>query len=249
MISAPPPDFFSLCRLDAIDSTNDEAKRRAAANAPEGLIILADRQTAGRGRQGRVWQSPPGNLYCSILLRPDRALGEVAQLGFAASLAVAEALAPLLPPPLTPRCKWPNDVLIEGRKIAGILLESEAAGGRAAWLVIGIGINIASHPADAETKATSLVDLGAPPIAPDELLARFRARFLPWYESWRERGFAPLRAAWLERAEGIGGQIRVREARGERRGRFVDLDATGALVLENNEGRQHISAGAVFPAG
>jgi BirA family transcriptional regulator, biotin operon repressor / biotin---[acetyl-CoA-carboxylase] ligase len=244
-----PTDFLPPRHFDALPSTNDEAKRLAAQGTPEGTTIWADRQTAGRGRQGRAWHSPPGNLYFSILLRPDGAPAAAAQLSFAAALAVAEAVAPLLAPPLMPRCKWPNDVLVEGRKIAGILLESEAAGATVSWLVVGIGVNIKTHPAEAETPAISLDALGAAPIQPGDLLAAIRARFWPWYEVWRSRGFAPLRAAWLDRAFALGGEIRVREARRETAGRFVDLDAAGALVLENGDGRQHISAGAVFPAG
>jgi BirA family biotin operon repressor/biotin-[acetyl-CoA-carboxylase] ligase len=235
------PAFYSLRHFAEIDSTNDEAKRQAAAGGPSGLVVWADGQTAGRGRQGRVWQSPPGNLYCSILLRPERAAAEVAQLSFAAALAVCDALAPW-----QPRCKWPNDVLIEGRKIAGILLESEAATGKVAWLVIGIGINLAHHPAATETPAISLAALGTA-MAPGDALTAVCDHFLRWHEAWLAQGFAPLRAAWLNRAFGLGSEIRVRYARTETRGRFVDLDASGALVLENAEGTHNIRAGMVFP--
>ncbi len=237
------PGFYALRHVADIDSTNDEARRQAASGAPHGLVIWADRQSAGHGRQGRAWQSPPGNLYCSILLRPDRAAAEVAQLSFAAALAVCDAL----PAGLAPRCKWPNDVLVDGKKIAGILLESEASGAGVAWLIVGIGINIAMHPADTETPATSLAALGTE-TTPEAMLNVVCGHFLRWYETWHDRGFAPLRQAWLARADRLGGDIRVRYGATETRGRFVDLDASGALVLENGEGRRHISAGAVFPA-
>ncbi|HEX4111943.1 MAG TPA: biotin--[acetyl-CoA-carboxylase] ligase [Stellaceae bacterium] len=235
------PAFFSLRHVADIDSTNDEAKRQAAAGASQGLTVWADRQTAGRGRQGRVWQSPPGNLYCSILLRPECAAAEAAQLSFAAALAVCDALAPW-----QPRCKWPNDVLIGDKKIAGILLESEAAGAHVAWLVIGIGINLAHHPAETETPATSLAALGTT-MAPGDMVPALCGHFLRWHELWRRQGLAPLRRGWLDRAYGLGGEIRVRYAHTETRGRFVDLDASGALVLENGEGTHNISAGMVFP--
>jgi BirA family biotin operon repressor/biotin-[acetyl-CoA-carboxylase] ligase len=163
-------------------------------------------------------------------------------LSFAAALAVCDALAPW-----QPRCKWPNDVLIDDKKIAGILLESEAAGANVAWLAVGIGVNLAHHPAETETPATSLAALGHAMAAADMLMALGR-HFLRWYETWQSEGFAPLRAAWLDRAHGLGGMIRVRYAETETRGKFVDLDASGALVLENGEGRRHIAAGAVFPA-
>ncbi len=237
------PASYSLLHFADIDSTNDEAKRRGAAGAPHGLVIWADRQTAGHGRQGRAWQSPDGNLYCSILLRPEREPASVAQLSFAAALAVCDAL----PAQLTPRCKWPNDVLIGGKKIAGILLESEAAGAGIAWLVIGVGINIATHPENTETAATSLAAWGIA-SAPGAVLADLCRHFLRWHDTWRDGGFAPLRAAWLDRAYGLGSDIRVRYGTAETRGRFIDLDRSGALVLESAEGRRHIAAGTIFPA-
>jgi BirA family biotin operon repressor/biotin-[acetyl-CoA-carboxylase] ligase len=237
------PDFYTLRHFATIDSTNDEARRQAASGAPHGLVIWADRQDAGHGRQGRVWQSPPGNLYCSILLRPDRSAAEVAQLSFAAALAVCDTI----PARFAPRCKWPNDVLIDGKKIAGILLESEAAGGNVTALIVGTGVNLAAHPAETETPATSLAALGVG-IAPADMLGVLCRHFLSWYEIWRAQGFAPLRQAWLGRAHGLGSDIRVRFGVTDARGRFVDLDASGALVLENRDGRRHISAGAVFPA-
>jgi BirA family transcriptional regulator, biotin operon repressor / biotin---[acetyl-CoA-carboxylase] ligase len=242
------PAFFSPLHFETVDSTNEEAKRRALAGAPEGLLIWADRQTAGRGRQGRQWHSPPGNLPMSILLRPDRVAAETAQLSFAAALAVGEAVAPLLPDPASLRYKWPNDVLVDGAKLAGILLESSSSGGAVAYLVVGIGINIAAAPTKTETPATSLAALGAGKISSREMMACVAGRFLDWYMIWKDEGFAPLREAWLKRAHGLGSEIRVRHARTELRGRFVDLDPDGALVLETERGREHITAGAVFPA-
>jgi BirA family transcriptional regulator, biotin operon repressor / biotin---[acetyl-CoA-carboxylase] ligase len=242
----PLPTTFPLLHFAELDSTNEEAKRRAEAGAPEGLVIWADGQTAGRGRQGRVWQSPAGNLYCSILLRPDQA-AEMAQLGFAAALAVGEATAPLLPPESAPLYKWPNDVMVRGRKIAGILLESELLITRAR-LVVGIGVNIASHPDDSDTPATSLAAAGAKDISPQQLLRVLVGRFLAWRQTWLDHGFAPLRTAWLRQAQGLGSEIRVRAADTDTRGRFVDLDRTGALVLETEQGTRLVSAGAVFPA-
>jgi BirA family transcriptional regulator, biotin operon repressor / biotin---[acetyl-CoA-carboxylase] ligase len=237
------PAFYSPRHFADIDSTNDEARRQAASGAPPGRVIWADRQSAGHGRQGRAWHSPPGNLHCSILLRPERAAAEAAQLSFAAALALCDAI----PAALDPRCKWPNDVLIGGKKVAGILLESEAAGANVAWLVVGVGVNLAASPAATETPATSLAALGVV-TTPAAMLAALCRHFLSWHEIWRGQGFAPLRAAWLDRAHGLGGDIRVRFGATDTRGRFVDLDASGALVLENSAGRRHISAGAVFPA-
>jgi BirA family biotin operon repressor/biotin-[acetyl-CoA-carboxylase] ligase len=243
------PPFFRLERFDEIDSTNEELKRRAAQGAVEGTLVWAGAQLAGRGRRGRFWVSPPGNLYMSLLLRPERGAAEAAQLGFAAALAVGEAVVELLPPSAVLGYKWPNDVLVDGHKISGILLESQAAGeGRLDWLVIGIGVNLASFPEASEYPATSLVAAGAAPVAVAALLEAVAGRLLFWYERWLEAGFAPLRAAWLARAQGLGQPIRVRLGDGESEGRFAGLDEEGALLLDEGSARRRVTSGAVFPA-
>lgn len=244
------PAEFHLQRLEAVDSTNAEAKRRAAQGAPDGTVIQAGAQTAGRGRQGRVWESPPGNLYCSLLLRPDCAPGMAVQAGFLTALAAGEAVARHLPPEVAVRCKWPNDLLVDGAKVAGILLETGIdKTGRVDWLVIGLGINIASHPPAASYPTTSLIAAGADRVSPDDLLAAYCASFAVWRHRWREFGFEPVRRAWLAKASGIGKGIRVRLENEELTGVFADLDPGGALILETAAGeRRRISAGDVFPA-
>ncbi|HZB93315.1 MAG TPA: biotin--[acetyl-CoA-carboxylase] ligase [Stellaceae bacterium] len=241
--------FFRLVRFGEIDSTNEEAKRRAASGAPEGTLVTAAAQSAGRGRRGRSWVSVPGNLYMSLLLRPERSAGAAAQLGFAAALALGEAVSPLLPPGRELGYKWPNDVLVGGRKISGILLESQAsAEGELDWLVVGIGVNIASHPAASDYPATSLAAEGAATVTPATLLEGVAGRLLFWYELWLAEGFAPLRRAWLAHAIGLEQPIRVRLADGESTGRFAGLDEEGALLLENGATLRRIAAGDVFPA-
>jgi BirA family biotin operon repressor/biotin-[acetyl-CoA-carboxylase] ligase len=141
------PPFFRLLRFETIGSTMTEAKRLAGEGAAEGTLVWAGEQTEGRGRRGRPWVSVPGNLYMSLVLRPGGAAAAAAQLGFAAALAVGEAALRLLPGEARISHKWPNDVLVDGRKLSGILLESAAAAdGGLAWLVMGIGVNVASHP-------------------------------------------------------------------------------------------------------
>jgi len=240
--------FFRLVSFAEIDSTNDEAKRRAGEGAAHGTLIWAEAQSAGRGRRGRGFVSPAGNLYMSILLRPDRPASSAAQLGFAAALALGDALLPLLPSPEGMRYKWPNDVLIDGRKVSGILLESQAAGeGRLDWLVVGIGVNVASFPEGVDYPAISLAAAGAR-VTVDALLAVVAEGFERWYERWREEGFQPLRAAWLARARGLGEGIRVRLQGEEASGRFAGLDEDGALLLDDAGTRRRIGAGDVFPA-
>lgn len=240
------PPFFHLVALDSIDSTNEEARRRAAYGAAEGTLIWAAQQTAGRGRRGRTWHSPPGNLYVSLLLRPDRSPAESARVGFVAAVALAETLADMLPDPDRVRLKWPNDVLVDGRKISGILLETTPPP-RA--IILGMGVNVRWRPEEALYPTISLLELGLADTDPGALLESFAPRFLAWYEIWRDEGFSAVRQAWLSRAVGLGESIVVRLDKETLTGRFAALDESGALVLELPEGRRLISAGDVFFPG
>jgi len=241
------PGFFRLTRLASVPSTSEEAKRQARAGAPEGTLITAMEQTSGHGRQGRAWFSPPGNFHGSVVLRPDCATAQAAQLGFAAALAVGEACAGFLPKSATLAYKWPNDVLLGGRKAAGILLESESGGGaRPRFVVLGIGVNLASYPPEADFPATSLEAVGAGRVAPGAFLEALAPALLVWYERWRESGFGSLRSKWLERAFGLGENIRVNLPREATEGIFSGLDAEGALLLETGGKTRRIAAAEVF---
>ncbi|HEX3863595.1 MAG TPA: biotin--[acetyl-CoA-carboxylase] ligase [Stellaceae bacterium] len=242
------PSGYHLHAFAAVGSTNDEAKALARAGAPPGTLVWAREQTGGRGRRGRVWQSPPGNLYLSLVLRPDQPPAITAQLGFVAAVALGVALRVLTPLADRLRFKWPNDLLLDGCKIAGILLESEiAASDRVDFVVIGIGVNIASAPSGVEYPAISLAAVGAA-IDPEDLLPEFTRQFDRWERCWQQEGFGPVRAAWLDGAGGLGDGIRVRLERSTLYGRFCDLDQDGALVLEAAEGRRRIAAGEIFLA-
>lgn len=240
--------FFQAEFRDAVGSTSDEARALAEAGAAEGRLVVADRQHRGRGRAGRDWISPQGNLHASFVLRPGCAPATAAQISFVAALALAETATTLCPAGVEIRLKWPNDVLANGRKIAGILLESAMAGDRVAWVVVGVGLNVASHPEKSRWPATSLAALGGRATA-REALEAFAAAFAGGYRAWQAEGFAPVRSLWLARAAGLGGPIEV--ALGEERlaGRFEDIDGTGALVLAvPGTGRRLIAAGEVhFP--
>ena len=244
------PAFFSLEEFDSIGSTNEEALARGRAGATEGTIVWARQQSGGRGRRGRSWSSPPGNLYCSLLLRPSVTPAAAAQLGFLASVALAEAIQPLLPAARRLSCKWPNDLLIDGAKTVGILLEAEGEGRDIRALVLGMGVNVESHPADTPYRATSLRAAGAA-VTVEALLEKLAERLLAWYRRWQGEGFAPVRARWLDFAEGLGAPIEVRLENATLQGRFAALDATGALDLELADGRHRlVTAGDVFyPAG
>lgn len=246
----PLDAFFSLIHRDHTGSTNDDAKRLAAEGAAEGTLVWADSQDAGRGRRGRRWESPKGNLYGSIILRPPVPLAQAGQLGFAAALAIAETASELLPPGAAVHCKWPNDVLIDGRKTAGLLLETETkADNTVDWLVLGFGINIASHPDKVEFPATSFAAAGARSDVA-AVLTLFSRRFLSWYQNWQRDGFAPLREAWLARAAGLGQPVTVRLDDRTLTGVFGGLDGGGALLLhsagQGTDRPQRITAGDVF---
>lgn len=255
------PPGYRLVRHDTIGSTNDEAKRLAREGAVAGTVVWALEQTAGRGRRGRRWLSPRGNLYASLVLRPACPPDCAARLGFAAALAVGDALGNLVPGLGGLACKWPNDVLLGGRKVAGLLLESETGfgsqvssgskvggGENLAFLVIGVGINLVSAPANSEFPATSLAAEDHAPPEPAAMLEAVVGCFESWERRWREEGFAPVRAAWLARAAARGQPIRVRLEGATLHGRFADLDQRGALVLDTPGGLRLISAGDVFPA-
>jgi BirA family biotin operon repressor/biotin-[acetyl-CoA-carboxylase] ligase len=242
-------------RLDArarVGSTNEEAKRLALDAAPEFTLVWALEQTQGRGRRGRSWTSPPGNLYVSLLLRPDVGPAEAAQIGFVAAVALAEMLRALLPTGLEVALKWPNDVLVGRRKVSGILPEALAAdeGGRIEALVLGIGINVASHPDGTAWPATDLAAAGVR-IGLEGLLERLAASLDHWIGTWRRQGFARVRARWMELALALGEPVELRLDGRTLSGRFVEIDPEGALVLAPADGSspQRIRAGEVFFPG
>jgi BirA family transcriptional regulator, biotin operon repressor / biotin---[acetyl-CoA-carboxylase] ligase len=244
------PPAYRLVSLETVGSTNEEAKRLARAGAEDGTLIWAREQTRGKGRSGRAWTSPPGNLYLSLVLRPDCPPVAASQLGFVAALGAGGGLAEVLPPMIDLRYKWPNDILLNRRKVAGILLETEsAAADRLDWLVLGIGINVAERPSDTAFPATSLREEGDLESTVEGVLEAFARHFLSWVNRWLDDGFAPVRAAWRKSAIGIGEAIRVRLPNAELEGVFEDIDQDGALLLRESGTVRRITAGDVFFAG
>jgi BirA family biotin operon repressor/biotin-[acetyl-CoA-carboxylase] ligase len=243
------PPAYRLIRFDTVGSTNDEAKRLARASAEENTLVWALEQTTGRGRRGHAWASPRGNLYASLILRPGCPASRAAQLGFVAALAVGDTLGSTCKRRKGVSHKWPNDVLVHGRKIAGILLESELGEGDIPeFVIVGVGVNLISSPQNTEFPATSIAEQGLWPISPTEALEEFARNFHAWVRRWREDGFAPIRTAWLANAMALGEPIRVRLEATVLRGRFLDIDQHGALVLEVAGEIRRISAGEIFPA-
>lgn len=238
------PAFFSVTRVAETGSTNDDLKRAAEAGAGEGLVITAARQTAGRGRRGRDWSSPTGNLYVSLLLRPQCDPLRASLVSFVTALAVSETVRALAPQAQV-QLKWPNDVLVDGGKISGILLESAPmTAGRVDWLVVGMGLNIATAPENALYPTKSLAACGVQ-ASVEEALALYLNAFKQFYDALQHDGFAPLRERWLDQAK-KGGMI-ARLPSEEVRGTFADLDETGRLVLRLEDGTlRAISAADVF---
>jgi len=234
------PAEFSRIAHDEIGSTNAEALSLAETGAEEFTLVTARRQSAGRGRGGRAWTSPPGNLYMSVVLRPDRPMSVVSQLSFVAALAVGDLLDGLAVGGRV-AFKWPNDVQVDGAKISGILLEAGQG-----HLVAGIGVNLAHFPPDTPYPATSVADKGGR-FDVEEALGLLGGALLSRYRQWLAEGFLPVRAAWLARAHGLGTEVSVRLHGGQAdRGIFSALDETGALILTRDGASRKITAGDVF---
>jgi BirA family biotin operon repressor/biotin-[acetyl-CoA-carboxylase] ligase len=240
---------IAIERFENIPSTSDLAKKRAEDGAPSWTAIVASSQSAGRGQHQRHWVSPPGNLYCSVILRPETSPAESAELSFVSALAASDVLSELLPESDV-RLKWPNDVLISGKKIAGLLLEAGPAepNGLVPWIVIGLGLNISSYPEDIEYPVTSIhaERKGSYP-SPATLLSEYLDALSLRLAEWREAGFSAIRTAWLIRAYGLGDTATVHHADGDIRGIFIDIDENGGFILEMEEGkRRTITGGAIY---
>jgi BirA family biotin operon repressor/biotin-[acetyl-CoA-carboxylase] ligase len=236
-----------LTTHDGIDSTNARALELARRGEAGPLWITAQSQTAGRGRHRRKWASLPGNLYATLLLRDPASPARAPELAFVAGLAVHDAVAeaaPALRAKLT--LKWPNDLLCDEAKLAGILIEGE--GGPALAVAIGIGINCRHHPPDTNYPATDLAAAGAAVAAEDVFSILSRAMVHRLAQWRRGAGFAAIRSEWVQRAGQIGRGIRVAIGTRELEGRFDGLDAAGRLLLRCADGRiETVSAGDVFP--
>lgn len=236
--------------LDQTDSTNAEARRRAEAGETGPLWIVARRQTAGRGRRGRAWESDTGNLFATLLTTTRKPPAEAAQVTFIAALAVADLLDGWAPSSLV-TIKWPNDVMLAGQKSSGILVESGAHAAGGLWLAVGIGVNLAHAPEGTERPATALVHhLAAEHAAPPSIDAaadRLAEAFGTWMRRWEELGFQPILDAWAARAPGLDGPAVARLGHETIEGRAEGVAADGALRLRLADGSLRlISAGDVF---
>ncbi len=234
--------------FDTVASTNAEALRRARTAERGPVWITAASQTAGRGRRQNAWVSPPGNLYATLLLSEPSTPAFAPQLSFVAALALYDAVAALAPQlgPLL-KMKWPNDLLVSMRKLAGILIEGEAEPVFA--VAIGLGVNCVTHPNDTAFPAADLAAAGAS-VTPAQLFPAVTAAMQRRLTQWQSgQGFVAIRADWLKRAAGLGETIRVRLTDRDLAGRFEGLDEQGRLLLREAGGRTTVTAGEVFGFG
>jgi len=236
--------YFSHRRLD---STNEEAERLAHGGAPHGTVVLADKQSAGRGRLGRRWYSPAGeNLYFSTVLRPGLEPSAAPPLSLAAAVGVAEGVRGFVGRP--PQVKWPNDLLYGGRKFCGILLTMSADAGHVRHVIMGLGLNIntTSFPPELQAQATSLRLERKGSLQRALVLASVLNSLEPWIDRLLQNGSAPVIKAWLELADWMGQWITVNQPHGKVQGEALGLDERGALCLRRKDGSlEHIWAGDV----
>lgn len=232
---------MTIFRFSVLPSTNDEAFGRAEAGAPEWSCFVAETQTAGRGRLDRHWFSQSGNLYASIILRPKIIPSHAPQLNFVAALAVDDTLRFLCPlSGLEMRLKWPNDVWIKQKKIAGILTELAAEGNRVKFVVLGIGINVNQKVFSNEisTRAISLFHLLHKKISVDLVLNQLLAYLKQRYGLYCDKGFSPIQKEWEEKSKLLGKKVMISDPNQSIEGIFQGLSDDGALLLKDD--KQHI---------
>ncbi|WP_298846588.1 biotin--[acetyl-CoA-carboxylase] ligase [uncultured Ruegeria sp.] len=244
------PQGYGLHEVQEVDSTLNEAAR-IAPNARGPVWIMAHHQTAARGRRGRAWANPMGNLATTLLLRPQGAPDQAALRSFVAALALFDACVAVTGRAEGLSLKWPNDVLLNGGKLAGILLESTGQGHGVAHLAIGIGVNLANAPdADAvepgALRPVSLLSETGAHVSPEDFLTELAAAYATYETQFTTYGFDPIRTSWLARAARLGEVITARTGTSETVGTFETVDASGNLVLKTAKGRVNIPAADVY---
>jgi len=230
---------WRLETYEELGSTSDLCATRAKAGEPEGFAVLALTQTAGRGSRGRSWQAPAGNLNLSVLLRPPTPAAQAGLFSLLAGIAVAEALDPFFMSPT--QLKWPNDIMLGGAKLAGILIEAAPVGAHLDWLVIGIGMNLREAPEIPGRTTTSLAAHGI-----DLTPAAAAAAILASLSRWHDAAPDAIQQTWLARAHPIGTPLEIRSQHGTRSGSFAGLSPTGELLLRHENRIETISTGDVL---
>lgn len=235
-------DFWRVQVLGTTPSTQDVVRGLADTGEAEGIAVQALQQTKGRGRHGNDWMSPMGNLYLSLLLRPSCRADKAAQMAFVVALALSEAMDEVIEDGHAKTLKWPNDILIDGRKVSGILLETKLdTHGRVDYLIVGTGVNIFAPPEGAE----GLDRIKKERLAVNTFRDLYLSKLLAHYKVWQDKGFAPVREAWLKQAHGLGRAMKIRLPEITYEGIFDGIDESGALLATVDGAPKIFTAGDV----
>lgn len=231
---------FTFYDYPVVTSTNDQIKDLFNQGALEGTVVIAQQQTAGRGRRGRPWISEPGNIYLSLLLTPKCSLQEVHQLSFVMVLGVGRTIRSYLPDPQMLAYKWPNDLLVGGAKICGILIEIESQANQVAdACIIGMGINVNTQPSEVTYPTTALKNHTIQTIDRHKFIADLLENIRILYETWQKDGFDPIGQEWTQSAYGIRKNMRIQMNAEEIHGQFEGINSAGALILKDDKGELH----------
>ena len=245
------PERIQIEYYGSVGSTNLVARERLAFGADAWTVIFAEQQKSGRGQGEKSWVSPSGNMYASIILRPGTELTALSQLSFVAALAVADVVeSSVLGTEVDVRLKWPNDVFLNRHKVSGILLESHSVTENLVVryaVVVGVGINVSSNPANTRYGATCINRFAKPSKSVHEVLSGFLKAMVSWYDIWEVAGFDVVRTAWQDRSYGLGQRVRISQGNEPPVGGiFVGLDDDGRMLVRQTDDRMKtISSGSV----
>ncbi len=221
----------------SVETTQNHAQEAVDADEAEGFVVQALMQESGKGRHGNQWSSPIGNLYMSLLLRPTCALEQAGELAFVVAVALSAALDDYIEPSKhTKTLKWPNDILIDGLKLSGILLESDIKDNKLNVIIVGMGLNIFKAP----DLAVGLNDIAEIPVYVNTVRDNILDKLSYYYEFWQKKGFAPIREAWLKQAHGLGERMTARLPNASYKGTFKGITEEGSLILEMDDGTEKI---------
>ena len=233
---------YHLLSYEKLDSTNEEAKRLAEGGSSHGAVVWAKEQSDGRGRMGRDWVSDEGNLFVSFLLSPHEKKN-LSNIIYITSCAIQKTLDAVFEGKKPVKFKWPNDVIVDGKKLGGVLIEKIEANDQT-WLIVGIGINVNSAPENVMYPATSLVDSGVEIISAKIVLTRLIHHFIEEYDEWIKSSAAGSISHWKENLEGIGQMVEVAIPGKIMAGKFHDVDEHGNMILELADGRREVVTSA-----
>lgn len=240
------PSLFDLITVDVADSSRAHAERLAQEGADEGTIVWARTQQEGIGRSGNYWMSGHRNLHCAIVLRPDDTFEICCQLSMVATICAAMAVSRQAEPLEEFRYRWPNDILLNQGKLAGITLSGEISNSRVNWMVVALNVNVFDHPKSKGLEAASMRGEGFQSYDRIALLEAYTREFLSWVNRWSDEGFQPIRQAWLFKGYQQGDLVSIKFGESSVSGVFKDIDPSGAIILETGSDVETISLSEFF---